>query len=105
MTKDEIEEELRAQESDTLADYVAALDVCTAAERKYLEACLEAPSATSWISELRLAVQAERTLPDPLEAFVAEVRSALRETTGSDCGAMARSRIALASLDAARSKK
>jgi hypothetical protein len=93
-----------------LAKAVAALDLCTAAERELIElvACLATdeiptPSQVEAYKRAHAAIRAERTPPDPVEAFIAEVRESTTLTGPSfSCAAVER---ALAKLDAARGKR
>lgn len=114
MTKDEIVRKFEdacghggmvTEQLRYVTDAVAALDVCTPAEREFIEARMalrRLPYGTDPVFASDVfqrfvnaeeAVVAERTPPDPLEAFVAKVKAA--EQIG----------YAIAKLDAARGRK
>ncbi len=89
-----------------LEGYVAALDVCTSAEREFLSAYfewwhVEPPTAeqVTRLEKARKALVAERTPPDPVETFIAEVRAALSQADQASATA------ALRKLDAARGRE
>jgi hypothetical protein len=108
-----VQNEPIAAEIDRLCDAVAVLDVCTPGEREWLEASLSSESLRKLVAEFpgsalaqaRDKAIAERTPPDPVETFIAEVRAAhndkyltLEEVYQTEARALAR-------LDAARGRK
>lgn len=91
-----------------LADAVRALDVCTPAEREFIDAGADAPfdgATPRQLARYRAAwdaLIAERTPPDPVETFIAEICAATRHLPAAS---VARIDAALAKLDAARDAK
>jgi hypothetical protein len=111
MNKEEIVRAVRGSycstELDRLADAVSALDVCTPAEREYIEAGISTPWELATEEQLKRyrtawdAVVAERTPPDPVETFIAEVRGMIADPHAHRFAVAG----ALAKLDAARGRK
>ncbi len=95
-----------------VADAVSALDVCTPAEREWLEASFKSYAAYDRAAtERRLRAhdalereRAERTPPDPVEAFIAEVRKT-RDGWANFTSVRCALDPLLAKLDAARGRK
>jgi hypothetical protein len=115
MTKEEIAGWLEGYGGQFAAHVVCAiraLDVCTLGEREWLEASLSSESLRksvnvhpgSALAQARDKAIAERTPPDPVETFIAEVRSYVDSLprTAITSGVLGRK---LLQLDAARRGK
>ncbi len=119
MTKEEIADALRdysGLDIRVLSEAVRALDVCTAVEREWLEASLALEGSTlqsagPTVGEERryqlalAALRAERTPPDPVETFIAEVRVQCDGPTKVAHHALSDIKYALDRLDSARGRK
>jgi hypothetical protein len=105
MTKEEITAVLAASA-------IRALDVCTPAERALIDAVVDVPWGAPSTRQQEInykaayeAVLAERTPPDPVETFIAEVREALDARTLSIEQTYRAISAARFRLDAARGRK